>query len=378
MSFCHECGHRMSQGAAFCDECGTRVEGPVEAEQPTPFWADVTPEPMAYAEHRPPRTSWWRRRRVTLLGRGFLLLGLVGSGLVGGWFLGSDRSLVEVEAPARAATPVDVEKRASEPVMPDVRGLDTADARQILADAGVEATEVVVTDQPAAGESGIVLGQDPVFGYPADSTVELSVAAPAKVPGFAGRTAQSVLDELDSLGAEVTTTSQYVPGVAAGQVARISPAPGTLLPVAVTVLIGAPPEEIALADLDTLDYSCSTDRESMGGTVYPHLLLCDFSPRQGSETWIVGRAANRVAGVLGLPDSYAEPGDSVTLEVVGDGVVRQSVVATYGTPTRFDVDVQGVLRLQLRYRTEGTKYSSIGLGRLRLLGDPEALRRLGR
>ena len=57
--------------------------------------------------------------------------------------------------------------------------------------------------------------------------VTLSISRPAEVPRFQGREATEVLAELDQLGAETHTVSRYVPGVPVGDVASISPDPGS-------------------------------------------------------------------------------------------------------------------------------------------------------
>jgi hypothetical protein len=271
-----------------------------------------------------------------------------------------------------AATPVPLNAL----VMPDLRGLSEADSRQILADVGVSASAINIVDQPAAGEAGIVLGQDPVYSYPVDGTVSLSVSVEATVPEFEGRAATEVLDELDQLGAEVKTVSRYVPGVEVGEVASVTPAPGTLLPVAVTVVIAAEPDEVALIDVAATEDTCYTDTDSLNGRTYDRLLLCSADAGPVSQTWVVKRAGSRLTGVVGIPDS-GDPSQSMQIEIVADGLVVSTLVATYGKTTPFEVDMSGVLRLSLRYRSSTRDYATLGVAQLRLLGDPELLDELG-
>lgn len=259
--------------------------------------------------------------------------------------------------------------------MPDLRGLAANDARQILADVGVSAKDVLVTDQPAAGEAGLVLGQQPVYGYPVEGTVTLSVSTPAEVPEFAGRAATDVLSDLDELGAEVEIISRYVPGVEVGQVATITPRPGTLLPVAVTVVVAAEPEEVDLAALSAVDDNCYTQSDSLNGTQFANLLTCSSDRTAYEQSWIIKRAASRVSGVLGIPDS-SEPRETMQLEILVDDVVVASYTAEYGATSRFDVDVTGALRLTLRFRSLTNDYATLGIGHLRLLGDAQLLKKL--
>lgn len=401
--FCGECGAPNDAAAAFCEACGQALEplaglresepverteqdvfespfgaawwGPSEAESPLVV-EDSTSSVLEPASVRSSRTRP-AGRVPRWAGRICLAGALAGAGVVGGWALGAERAGT-VGAGAATSTAVRGAPPAAldEVPMPDVRGLVANEAVQLLADSGMPASGVTSTDQPAAGESGLVIAQDPVFGYAMGDEVRLVVSAPAVVPDFAGRSAEDVLDDLDALGAEVTRTSQYVPGVPPGQVARISPAPGTELPVAVEVTVSAEPDELALRDVDTQQGSCGEGEDTLGGTSFPSLLTCYASGRAGKEVYILRRAATRLSGVLGMPDAEAKASSSVALDIVGDGVVLSTVSAVYGRPTRFDVAIPGVLRLELRYRIDGDSYTSIGIGRARLLGDGDLLKQL--
>lgn len=395
-SFCHECGAPAGTAAASAPAAAVAVDparvgtevvaqggpsAPLVPEAPDPGGAAWLLGPAAPPQWRPAGArspgSWLRGRRLRIAAHALLLLGLLGAGVTIGWLVGADQSLVEADA-ARPATPA-VQRGDAVPVgstsMPDLRGLTVAQAQQVLADLGIAPGEVSLVDQRAAGEPGIVLTQVPVYGYPVEDGVELSIARPAEVPAFRGRDVVAVLADLDELGAAVETVSRYVAGAVEGSVVEIDPAPGAALPDEVTVVVAAAAGEVALADFPAVDDSCYTTEESMNGDPYAVLLTCEADRSAVTHSWVVGRAGSRLTGVLGVPDSE-DPGTTMQLEVLGDGRQLAVFEAAYGTTQRVEVDVTGVLRLTLRYRAPGADYGVLGLGRLRLEGDETVLRRL--
>jgi hypothetical protein len=379
---------------AFCKTCGAETRAPAESVITEPVITEPGVTPPGVVPPLPDRErsasgvfgrlaaggGLFGGRRLVWISRGFLVLALLGTGVLVGWAMGSDESLVEAESPAAVADDVGDESTSDldAPTMPDVRGLSALDARQILADVGIAASVVSTTDQPAAGESGIVLSQDPVYGYPVDANITLAVSTPAKVPEFEGRSADDVLADLDELGAEVETQSVYVPEVPVGQVASIEPEPGTLLPVAVTVVIAAEPDELLLSDVVAVEDNCySGDTDSIAGTTFNNLISCSAYEESETSSWVIKRAAYRLTGTVGILDS-GEPTERVQVEVIGDGRVLQTVPVAYGESVRINADISGVLRLSLRYRSLTKDYGTVGFGRLTLLGDAALLKTLDR
>jgi hypothetical protein len=377
--YCRECGAGLAEDAAFCKECGTPVAAatppttPAIAAQPAPGLAALTPEAAPTDGPVAPKAGpgWLTRNRLLVASRVLLVLGLLGGGILIGWAMGSDEDLVKAEAaPPTPATSASAQPTG--PVMPDVRGLDAADAQQVLADVGVAAQDVSLTDAPAAGESGLVIAQTPVYGYAIDGPVTLSVSTPAVVPKFKGRPADEVLDELDELGAQVDTTSRFLPDVPVGEIASIDPPPGSPLPETVSVTISAEPDELALVEVSPVDDTCFTDQDSINGTSYDDLLVCSTDSSAADQAWLIGRAGARLTGVVGVPDS-SDPSSSMTVQIIGDGQVLASFTATYGSEQPLDVDVTGVLRLTIRYGSTTNDYGDVGLGHLTLLGDADLL-----
>lgn len=373
MRYCRECGAGLADEAAFCKECGTPAAATPAPAQPAPGLAALTGDAAPTDGPAPPKAGpgWLTRNRLLVASRVLLVLGLLGGGILIGWAMGSDEDLVKAEAaPPTPTTSASAE--ASGPVMPDVRGLDAADAQQVLADVGIAAEQVSLTDAPAAGESGLVIEQAPVYGYAIDGPVTLSVSTPAVVPKFKGRPADEVLDELDELGAQVNTTSTFLPGVPVGEIASIDPPPGSSLPETVSVTISAEPDELPLVEVSAVDDTCFTSEDSINGTTYDDLLVCSTDRSAADQAWLIARAGARLTGVVGVPDS-SDPSSSMAVQVIGDGQVLASFTATYGSAQPLDVDVSGVLRLTIRYQSTTNDYGDVGLGHLTLLGDADLL-----
>lgn len=390
MLFCPDCGAPSPQPddqkpADQIDELLPVIaKGHQHAESAAEPPAEEQPlEPVGFGaapDNAPPSSSTWspfawlRSRRARILSRVWLALALVGTGVIMGWFIASDRSMFESEKqPTTSESPGASETTGPNVLtMPDVRGLEAVEARQVLADVGIAAAVVDVVDQPAAGEPGLILTQDPVYGYPVEDRVVLSVSTPAKVPQVRGRQATDVLGDLDQLGTEVRTATRYVPGVPVGQVASIDPAAGTALPMTVTVTVAAQPDELALTALDPVDYDCFTDSDSLNGASYDELLTCETDAEPAVHSWVIGRVAERVRGVVGISDS-GDASQTMSLQILGDGVPLKTIRAEYGATVPFDLDVSGVLRLTFRARSTSFDYATLGIANLRLLGDQKRL-----
>ena len=408
--FCTDCGSELAEHMSFCTTCGADVRDrhddaiePAPASTGPPSEAPPGPMPPVAAAALPPPPppmggesatsflftgepappapagrgrlgAWLHTRRFQLLSRLLLALALIGAGILVGWFVASDRSLVESDLDR--AVPEQAVEDESDGVsvsMPDLRGLTTSQAEQVLADAGVPASRVEVVDQPAAGTSGVVIGQQPIYGQAVTGTVTITGSTAAKVPAIQGRSAQAVLDELDEFGAEVRSVSVYVPGAKVGSVVRIKPAPGTLLPVAVTVTIAAEPGEVALSEIESEEGGCSTEDDQMNGTEYIGLISCSAYDEPEASVWLINRAAQRLTARIGIPDSSGTGSDRARLVIRGDGRVLGSFDVSYGRTQDIDVNVSGVLRLSVEYSSSAEDGSAVGLGNATLLGDETKL-----
>ncbi|WP_380164287.1 Stk1 family PASTA domain-containing Ser/Thr kinase [Jannaschia sp. R86511] len=179
------------------------------APEPEPTWpGDELDEAADEEEEQPKRRTWL-----------YVLLVLLALAMIGGvfWFLssGGDEPVDEVR-------------------MPDVVGVQQADAEEQLAELGF--TDVTVTtDEDADAEAGVVTEQDPppsdtLTLYPLETPITLTVAAgpgEVAVPQLSGLTQAEARDALLSAGLEFAGTDEADdPDVERGRVLSSEPASG--------------------------------------------------------------------------------------------------------------------------------------------------------
>lgn len=341
----------------------------------------VPPESAAPPRQRRP----WRTLGVASVL--VLALGIFGGGFYLGWtaqgeISGRQDSATPYEAPAPTggSDPSAAPTAAAGYPMPDVRGLTTETATTVLADLAVAPGAVRLVEQAAAGPAGVVIEQSPVHGAEPIADVTLTVTIPTTVPDVAGRTRDEVIDELAKLGAEVVEEFSYVPGQSAGTVLSSEPAAGQPLPASVKIVVAESPAVVHLAELSTVDGSCSTDETSIDGGQFDRSVVCRASGDESSVSWVVARAAERLRGVVGVPDTGL-PSTKVRVKIFGDGKELKAVTAKYGDAVDLDVPIDGVLRLTVSVRlTNGEddwSSSDVAFGDLRLEGGTVAMSVLG-
>lgn len=318
------------------------------------------------------------RRLLTVSGLGLLVVaGTYGGGVATGWYL-ADRQAAE--RPSDSTTEVvEIEVPAfdtADAVMPDVRGLDRETAFQVLVDAGVPRDTVSVESRPAAGTPGVVIEQEPAFGTADPANARVVISTEAVVPEAVGRPDEDVLAELEELGVQVDLAYRYVPGETPGTVLSTSSEEGEPLPAQLTVEVAAAPSSVFIAELDPVEGGCREDTAMVDGRAYDVSLRCSVGVDPRESAWVLGRTAESVSGTVGVPDD-ADPDVSVSVEVVADGDVLETVTAGYGEPSELDVSVVDVLRLTLRLSLveaeDGPARGEVVLGDLRLVGEAEAL-----
>ncbi len=396
MTLCPTCGSEVRPDAPFCRHCGAALTGlstpapdaeqtavqpavePGALEPSEPDQPDESESAAGPAERAPRRTSWLGARRTLAIAGCLLLLAVAGGGILLGWWLASDRNLAEKSSlPSTKPGPT---AGAAALTMPDLRGIDLGSSRQILADIGVPPSSVKVTQQPAAGETGVVLTQDPVYGYDATGAINLVVSAKAEVPTIKGKQATAVLSELEQLGAQVQTISRYVPGAATGEISSIQPAPGSPLPEKVRVVIATLPGEVDLTQVEAVDgggcYTTTEGELALNTRTFATGLTCEPYPGEATDqTYVINRGGDTVQGVLGIPNDQ-EPSQLVRLQVLADGKVVDTFDGKYGALTPFSVKVTGALRITLRVTSRTDDYSVAGIGGLKVIGDPTTLQAL--
>lgn len=325
---------------------GGAADGAEDAETTT---GGATTGDNTTAEAAPvARRGWFRRYRVRALLVGALILGVFVGGAGTGWWAAdrfSPRTSPDVTITAAPAA----DGPAESATMPDVRGLTTSDARQVLADVGFAQVTVAVRERPWVGTPGNVVAQEPPGGQPVPAEITLFVAAPAVVPEVVGGDVTEATRALQSLGADVVVNRVYRAGKPSDEVIQVSPAAGSPVPAKVVLTATTPPAELALTELRPVQSRCRTDSDvPVNGTVVTAAVTC--RPRGGDfvgASYLLGRRTAQLTAVLGQADT-AEPGSTVLLEIVGDGKVLASVKVPYANSQQVTVATAGVVRLELR------------------------------
>lgn len=349
---------------------------------PDPAAAD--PEPAAAEPDPAERARRSRRRRRAALVVAVLvaLVAAVGGGVVLGW-----TALSELEVRKDSVVPEVVHVAVPEystqdgVPMPDVRGLDEAAAREVLADAGLRLEIVETTTREAAGAPGTVISQTPVFGTIDPESVQLVLSTQTVVPDAVGSAADGVIAELGILGAEVEVQRSYAPDASPGNVLAIEPAAGEPLPAKVTLTVAEAPASVFLATLDSVDGRCYSSELTLNGRQFDNALECSGDV-EGSETsWLINRVVDRFQATVAIPDT-SDPADRARVEVFADGERVAAVDATYGQTADLSADVSDALRLTVRVTltTPGVDEDSwdsvdVGLGDALLLGSQATMGR---
>ncbi len=348
MSRCEGCG-ADDQSGEFCTQCGAPVAPRdwllVPQNETVQEWPIEDDEPTRVHPRRPGR-KWLVAAIVCAI------VAAGAGGLAAGWSIASSiASSTQLPEPEVVEVPVARYATGDEAVMPDVRGLDQNAAREVLADVGIPADLVTITERPAAGAVGVVVEQTPVFGTTNPDSIQLLISTEATVPDIAGKSGSEVSEMLGQLGAQVMLVQRYAPGSSAGDALEVMPAPGSPLPEDVTLVVAEPSSSVLLSELRAVSGGCSSGASSINAQEYDNALSCSGSrPDVTSPTetaWVIARAADRLSGIVGVADN-ASPAGRVQVDFYGDGVPIASVTAGYGSPSPVDISTSGVLRLSVR------------------------------
>jgi hypothetical protein len=315
------------------------------------------------------RRIWLPNRRWFIIA-GVLLavaVGVFGGGFATGW-IASNHLVTEIPSGvAPTATPgPSFNAYSASVLMPDVRGMKPDDAKQVLADAGIDVATVSVTSRASAGTSGLVIAQVPAFGASAPARVSLVVSSPATVPNVVGGDTASVIIVLTALGAQVQRVSIYVPGAPVGKVTQIEPAAGSPLPELVTLTVTTAPSSVNLATINPAGDCEEADTATADGTDFKDAVTCTSSPDGDSGSWALNQLVGTVTGTLGIADSE-DGNSSATVQILADGKVLGTFAVAYGTPTNFTLNTPGVTQLTV------TSVSSSGSGPEVVIGNFTAL-----
>lgn len=307
-------------------------------------------------------------RRRLLIGGAWTcgVLAVVGGSTVFGWWLATSTVIASVDNPDPEVIEVPVPSSLNgNAVMPDVRGLNPETALQVLADAGVPVAGVRTSERPAAGPSGVILVQTPVFGTLDPREVKLIISAPAAVPDVVGLPVSEATSQLIELGARVDRVEVFDPDAEIGVITSVDPVAGSALPEVVRVSVTAEPGTAHLSEL-VYKGSCSTNAKlTIDGTLYAHGLECASSATGREASWQLGNAASVLTGTLGVSDDAA-PGTTVGVRILGDGVELGSYTVAYGASQDIELRVAGVIRLSVI--VTGASGTEAGLGDVSVLG----------
>ncbi|OMG36569.1 hypothetical protein BKH25_01805 [Actinomyces naeslundii] len=229
--------------------------------------------------------------------------------------------------------------------------METAVAKQALADLDIDLNAVTIREVEWAGTPGVVVAQDPVGGEQLTGSLTLSVSKQANVPEVTGKKKKDAINALQTLGAEVTVTEQYSASATTGTVLSVSPQVGSPLDSSVELVVAESGGSILLSSVNTAGSgsSCSTDTNvSMNGTSYKEALACSggFSDKESTYAWVLGRHASTLSTTVGLADS-GKTDATATVRILADGNEVARADAAYGKPAKVNADVSNALRLEI-------------------------------
>ena len=279
-----------------------------------------------------------------------LFLGIFSSGFLTGWAV-KEEVAVRSSEPRPTVVEIPVLDTQADSRVPDVRGMETAVAKQALADLDIDPNAVTIREVEWAGTPGIVVAQEPVGGEQVTGSLTLSVSKQASVPEVTGKKKKDAIDALQALGAEVTVNEQYSASATTGTVLSVSPQVGSPLDSSVQLVVAESGGSILLSSVNTAGSgsSCSTDTNvSMNGTSYKEALACSggFSNKESTYAWVLGRHASTLSTTVGLADS-GKTDATATVRILADGNEVARADVAYGKPAKVNADVSNALRLEI-------------------------------
>jgi serine/threonine protein kinase len=207
--------------------------------------------------------------------------------------------------------------------------------------------------------------QPPTTQATTEPTVEAVVAMPDLVSKALSQTSV-----LLPPGTTVETTETLDETAVDGTILTQTPAPGTQpIPAVVQVTVARQSVTSYLKDLEAIESSMSADSTEVDGQVFPHALIGSlYSDR--SASYALGRDYRRFVATVGLADDSPDSNAKATFEVFADGRKIFDETVGYGATAEIDLDVTGVLRLQLVNGIVAGEDASAVWGDARVLGLP--------
>lgn len=291
-----------------------------------------------------------------------------------GWFLndwlGSDEVVVKADRPVEIYAPETVVAGK----LPNVVGLNEADARRVLSDAGVELDAVSVRPVPYVGPTDLVVRQSPASGERIGARkVVLAVSTTAEMPELAGATEARARAELSTLGARIAVVGQYQPGAAEGTVLSMDPPAGERIEDRATLHVAEPLSSIFLTQLTPASASCRTEEPALiAGEAAKEAIVCLPQPGANprSVTYAIGGEVESLRAKIGLDD---EGNSEVPVEfrVIADGERVFSRRLSFGNSTSIDVSLLGRVQIRLEAVAIGGAASGSQLPVRAAFGEPQ-------
>ena len=267
--------------------------------------------------------------------------------------------------------------QATSVAMPDVEGLTRQSALEALADAGLDPGTVAFEDRPYAAAAGSVVGQSPVRGTRNPESVKLALAVPASVPQLAGQHYGAGVSALEALGARARVVQIYNREIPVDRVISTEPSAGTAIAEEVVVRVSAAPSAIFLSNLNASNSSCRNGLAKVAGKDLKQSVICTVptgtSARPVTADYTLSGNADGLVATLGVAVD-SPPGSSVSIKLLGDGQSLRTVEVSSAETKSLEVEVSGVVRLQIE--VTGTGGARAVLGDAQLIGSPAGINAL--
>lgn len=174
---------------------------------------------------------------------------------------------------------------------------------------------------------------------------------PAEMPDLVGLSVDQARAKVSDLGITVKAVNVVSVDKASGTIVSQTPAAGAPFEKTVVINVARPAVKTYLADLKSVEgQSLQAGTATLNATAYTHALSAascsTYSDNAVTTGFDLSRTYTRLLTKVGVSDD-SPSGSSVKFEVLGDGRTLASTTAGLGAPQDIDVDVTGVLRLQI-------------------------------
>lgn len=253
-------------------------------------------------------------------------------------------------------------------VVPDVVGDDVESAQAELEDAGLRVT---IRYESSTETPGTVLEQSLSPGETEESTIQLVVSeAPDEIPDVVGERLASATSLLEGLGITVKTLDVLDEEAADGTVLSQDPAAGTAFSDEVTLKVARRPVILFLFDIQPVEGGITEEPGSVSGKTYTRSVTqyVDSVCCPQKAGYDLARGYRIFRATAGLSDDTASE-VTARLEIFGDGRSLFSQDVALGQAVPIEIDVTGVLRLELVV----TKLSDVYADPTIVWGDAQVL-----